>query len=147
MRFVLNLTAAALLLVACGQELSVEQQIIATLRNMENAAEQGAHFEFMGYLADTFSGQQDTMNRREFHRFMIFQINKNRRLQAHFLPISVQEAGIDMANAQFQILVTGGGGLLPERGQLFAVKTFWQRIDGDWMLIRADWQAVRLTDQ
>ena len=52
-----------------------------------------------------------------------------------------------MANAQFQILVTGGGGLLPERGQLFAVKTYWQRIDGDWMLIKADWQAVRLTDQ
>ena len=147
MRFVLNLSLVALLLVACGDELSTEQQIIATLRNMEYAAEEGEHFEFMGYLAESFSAQQDSMNRREFHRFMIFQINQNRRLQAQFFPIYVQEAGIDMATAQFQILVTGGGGLLPDRGQLFAVQTQWQRLDGDWLLSEANWEAVRLPER
>ena len=105
------------------------------------------HFEFMGYLAYTFSAQQGLMDRREFHRFMIFQINQNRRLQAQFFPIFVQEAGIDMATAQFQLLVTGGGGLLPDRGQLFEVKTQWQRMGGDWMLSKADWEAVRLIDR
>jgi hypothetical protein len=147
MRSVLQGSLLALLLVACGEELSVEQQIIATLRNMEAAAEQGEHFEFMGYLAESFSGQNGLMDRREFHRFMIFQINRNRRLHAQFFPIYVQEAGIEKATAQFKIVVTGGAGLLPDRGQLFAVKTQWQHTNGDWLLSVADWEAVQLPDQ
>ena len=45
-------------------------------------------------------------------------------------------------NRPEKILVTGGGGLLPERGQLFAVETHWRRIEGDWMLTEANWEAV-----
>lgn len=146
MRLVLSWVLCTLILAACGEELSVEQQIIATLRNMETAAEEGEHFEFIGYVADDFSGQQGTMDRREFHRFMIFQINQNRRLQAQFFPIFVQESGEDMASAHFRILVTGGAGLLPERGQLFEVETEWARSGGDWLLLAADWKPVQFTD-
>ena len=135
-----------LLLIACAETLSVEQQIIATLRNMEYAAEEGEHFEFMAYVADSFSGQQGSMDRRGFHRFMIFQINQNRRLQAQFFPIYVRETGENRASAHFRLLVTGGGGMLPDRGQLFAVETRWLRDGGDWMLANADWKAVQLAD-
>jgi hypothetical protein len=135
-----------LVLAACGREVSVEQQIIATLRTMEYAAEEGDHFEFMGYIADTFKRQQGSMDRRGFHRFMIFQINQHRRLQAQFFPIYVQETGEDSATASFRILVTGGGGLLPERGQVFEVETGWIRPDGDWLLDAADWKPVSLVD-
>ena len=146
MRFVSGLLIATLLVVACSEDLSVEQQIIATLRNMEYAAEQGEHFEFMDYLAESFSGQQGAMDRREFHRFMIFQINQNRRLQAQFFPIFVKEISENNATAHFRILVTGGGGLLPERGQLFEVNTGWIRPDSGWQLDSADWKAVQLVE-
>ena len=136
----------SLLLVACADKLSVDQQIIATLRNMEYAAEEGEHFEFMAYVADSFSAQQGSMDRRGFHRFMIFQINQNRRLQAQFFPIYVQETGENQASAHFRLLVTGGGGLLPDRGQLFAVETRWLREGGDWLLENAEWKAVQLPD-
>ncbi|MGA9572706.1 MAG: hypothetical protein WBS20_02030, partial [Lysobacterales bacterium] len=101
---------------------------------------------FMTYIADSFSGQLGSMDRREFHRFMIFQINQNRRLQAQFFPIFVSETGDDTASAYFKLLVTGGAGLLPESGQLFEVETQWVRDGGDWLLTGADWQAVRLPD-
>ena len=142
--FSLAILLPALLLVACADKLSVDQQIIATLRNMEYAAEEGEHFEFMSYLANSFSGQQGSMDRREFHRFMIFQINQNRRLQAQFFPIYVQETGENQASANFRLLVTGGGGLLPDRGQLFDVETRWLRAGNDWMLVKADWETVQL---
>jgi hypothetical protein len=146
MRTAIGVFLAALLVVACGEELSVDQQIIATIRNMEYAAEEGEHFKFISYVSDSFRAQQGTMDRREFHRFMIFQINQNRRLQAQFFPIYVQETGEDMASAHFRILVTGGGGLLPDRGQLFDVETHWLRDGSDWKLDKADWKAVRLPD-
>jgi len=144
MRTAISVFLAVSLLAACGEELSIDQQIIATLRKMEIAAEAGEHFEFISYVADSFSAQQGTMDRREFHRFMIFQINQNRRLQAQFFPIYVKETGEDMASAHFRILVTGGGGLLPDRGQLFDVETHWLRDGSDWKLEKADWKTVRL---
>jgi hypothetical protein len=134
------------LLAACDKELTVEQQIIATIRNMEYAAEEGFHLEFMGFIADTFEGQQGTMDRLEFHRFMIFQINQHRRLQAQLFPIYVEEISEDTAAANFKVLVTGGAGLLPDSGQLFEVDTVWLRDGGDWELNGADWEAVRLPD-
>ena len=146
MRTAISVFLAVLLLAACGEELSIDQQIIATIRNMETAAEEGEHFEFISYVTDSFRAQQGTMDRREFHRFMIFQINQNRRLQAQFFPIYVKETGEDMASAHFRILVTGGGGLLPDRGQLFDVETHWLRDGSDWKLDKADWKAVRLPD-
>jgi len=113
---------------------------------MEEAAEQGEHFEFMNHVADSFGGQQGSMDRREFHRFMIFQINQNRRLHAQFFPIYVRETGEERASAHFKILVTGGGGLLPDSGQLFEVETQWLLEGSDWKLDKADWEAVQLPD-
>ena len=146
MRLLLGAALAVLLLSACGEKLTVGQQIIATLRNMEVAAEQGQHLEFMTYVADSFGGQSGSMDRRAFHRFMLFQINQNRRLQAQFFPIYVTETGEDTASAHFRLLVTGGAGLLPDSGQLFEVETQWQRDGSDWVLNEADWQAVQLPD-
>ena len=146
MRPATSFVIAVLLLAACGDDLTVEQQVIATLRNMEYAAEEGQHLEFMTYVAESFGGQQGSMDRREFHRFMIFQINQNRRLQAQFFPIFVTETGEDTASAHFRILVTGGAGLLPESGQLFEVETSWLRDGGDWDLTEADWEPVHLPD-
>lgn len=142
MKFVIIVVLMGLLLVSCSEELSVEQQVIASLENMEQSAEEGRHLDFMAYVADDFKGQLGSMDRRDFHRFMIFQMNENRRLHAQFFPIHVKQTGAAEAAAQFNILVTGGAGLLPERGQLFKVDTHWRQDGGDWLLSRADWEPV-----
>jgi hypothetical protein len=135
-----------LLLTACSDKLSVEQHIIANLRNMETAAEQGEHFEFMDYVSESFNGQYGSLDRRGFHRFMIFQLNQNRRLHAQFFPIKVQEVSSNQASAQFSLLVTGGVGLLPDRGQFFNVKTQWLYINDEWLLDNAEWEVAQLPD-
>jgi len=146
MRLFFSIAVVFAALVSCGEKLTVEQQVIATLRDMESAAEEGRHLDFMANVADDFSARQGAMGRLEFHRFMIFQINQHRRLQAQFFPIFVTETGADSASAHFKLLVTGGAGLLPESGQLFDVETGWIRNGGDWLLSRADWEPVRLPD-
>jgi len=153
-RLIAVLLLTVILIEACGENLSTEQRIIANLEQMESAAEEGRHLDFMRYVSDDFGGQYGSMDRREFHRFMIFQINKNRRLHASFFPIHVREntssgdetTAATGASAQFRILVTGGAGLLPDRGQLFAVKTGWVMDDGDWLLVKADWETVQMSE-
>ena len=150
----LSLLAASLstlmLLAACGKEPTVEQQVIATLESMEAAAEEGRPFDFMGHVAKDFKGQQGGLERVGFQRFMLMQMNENRRMQATFFPIQVvgvpELAGEPKAKANFRLLVTGGSGLLPERGQLFDVKTDWVREGGDWLLYRADWEAAKISE-
>lgn len=146
MRFVFVTAFAILALASCAEKLTVEQQVIRTLKDMESAAEEGRHLDFMDYVADDFSARQGAMGRLEFHRFMIFQLNQHRRLQAQFFPIYVSETGDESASAHFRLLVTGGAGLLPDSGQLFEVETEWIRDGGDWLLGRADWEPVRLPD-
>ena len=76
-------------------------------------------------------------------------MREKRRLRAQLFPIYVQQKGglqpPTQASAQFNILVTGGAGLLPDSGQLFAVETDWILDGGDWLLIRADWESVDLS--
>ena len=57
-------------------------------------------------------------------------------------PVEVELRGDADAVARFNMLATGGsGGLLPERGQVYAVETGWRRVDGEWRLRSARWQA------
>jgi len=146
----LSILAMSLMLSACGKEPSVEQQIIASLESMEADAEEGRFMDFMKHIAKDFKGQQGALGRQDFQRFMMLQINENRRVHANFFPIQVigkpESVGEPEATATFRLLVTGGEGLLPERGQLFDVSTGWIRQGGQWLLLNADWEAAEFTE-
>ena len=139
-----------LLLSACGKAPTVQQQIVASLEAMETAAEEGRPLDLMGHVSKQFKGQQGGMQRADFQRYMLLQLNKNRRMYANFFPITVtvtpDVVGAPEATARFRLLVTGGNGLLPDQGRLFDVQTNWIREGGDWMLIGADWKVAQIAE-
>ena len=132
----------AVLLAACGPEGTVADQVRARIAAMESAGEAGERAAFMAFVADGFQAQDRSMTRDDFRRFMFFQFSQQRRIQAQLFPITVEERGPNLAAARFKALVTGGGGLIPDDGQLFDIETEWALEGGDWMLWRADWQPV-----
>ena len=134
------------ILSACGQQLTVEQQIIATIREMEARIEAGERRPFMDYISDDFSGQGGRMNREQVRALMIMQLNRYQRLQGQLFPIQVEDTGDDTASANFRALVTGGPNWIPENGQVFEFDTSWRKVDGDWRLIAADWDPVPLEE-
>ncbi|MDX1380582.1 MAG: nuclear transport factor 2 family protein [Xanthomonadales bacterium] len=129
----------AVLAAACGEEPTIEQQVIATIREMERHIEAGERRPFMDYVAEEFSGQHGSLNRDQLRALMIMQLNRYQRLQGQLFPIRVEETGEDTATAHFRALVTGGPNWWPESGQVFDFETHWRRIDGDWRLTAADW--------
>ena len=135
---------ALLLLSACGDEPTVEQQIIGVITEMEQLAEEGKRGAFMSRVAGDFSGQLGVLTRDEFRRFMIMQWNQNLKLHAQLFPIRVRKLGRGMAAANFKALITGGRGLIPERGQLYQIETTWKKDGDDWLLVSAKWDPVRL---
>jgi hypothetical protein len=130
------------LLAACGGELTVEQQVIVTIREMEARIEAGERRPFLAYVSEDFRGQGGSLNRDQLRALLIMQLNRYRRLQGQLLPIRVVETGEGEATADFRALVTGGPDWIPESGQLFEFKTRWRREDGAWRLIAADWEPV-----
>ncbi len=134
------------LLAGCGQELSVEQQIIATIREMEAHVEAGERRPFMAFIAEDFRGQNGSLNRDQLRALLVMQLNRYQQLQAQLMPIRVQETGPDTATAVFSALVTGGPGWLPESGQVFEFDTRWRKVDGDWLLVSADWDPATLEE-
>ena len=131
-------------LTGCEEELSVEQQIILTINEMETLAEAGERNKFMEHVAGEFNGQLGRMTKAEFNRFMIMQWNENQKLHAQLGPINVRELGPGTATAEFSGLITGGRGLLPERGQMLQFETSWILDDGEWLMETATWDPVRL---
>ena len=91
-----NLFAVSILLVllsACSQPLTLEQQIISTIRKMEEKIEAGERRPFMKHIAEDFTAQNGSMNRDQARALMIIQLNRYKRLQAQLFPIRVSSTG------------------------------------------------------
>jgi hypothetical protein len=137
---------AALVLLAvlpsCEQALTVDQQIIATILEIEKSIEAGERRAFLDHVSDDFSGQNGSMNRDQLRGYVILQMNRYRRLKGQLFPIDVEDQGDGRAAAWFRALVTGGAGWIPENGQMFEFETHWRLDDGEWLLESANWKPV-----
>jgi hypothetical protein len=140
------LAGLVVVLVACSQPLTVEQRVIAVIRQMEEKIEAGERRDFMTHIAEDFSGRDGRMNRDQVRALVVFQLRRFERLQAQLFPITVTETGPDRATAEFRALVTGGPGWIPERGQVYDFSTSWRLIDDEWLLDGADWEPVPLDE-
>lgn len=136
------LICALALAAGCDAELTVEQQVIATIREMEARIEAGERRPFMAHISEDFRGQGGSLNREQLRALLIMQLNQYQRLQGQLLPIQVEETGEDTATSRFRALVTGGPGWIPDSGQLFEFRTGWRRADGEWQVVSADWEPV-----
>ena len=126
-------------LASCSQPLTVEQRIIASIREMEAKIETGERRSFMEHIAEDFTGQGGALNRDQVRAIVIFQLNRHQRLQAQLFPIHVAESGENTATATFRALVTGGPNWIPESGQVFDFETHWRLVDDEWYLYKASW--------
>lgn len=132
------------LLAACAEPPTVEQQIIAVMRDMEQRLESAERRPFMNHVAGDFTAQDGAMNRDQFNAMVLYYIHRYKRLQAQLLPIRVNAIGDAAAEARFRVMLTGGERWVPDAGQLYEVKTTWRREEEDWLLVSARWDAVTL---
>ncbi len=131
-------------LTACDKPLTVEQRVIATIREMESTIEAGERRAFMAHIAEDFSGQQEVMTRDQVQAMVLFQLTRHKSLQVQLFPIRVTETGRGLASASFTALVTGGPNWIPEHGQLFEFDTRWLLVDNEWLLQSANWKPAVL---
>ena len=132
---------------ACDGPPSVTEQVKAAIAELEELGEAGERSAFLERLTEDFQGQGgpgNVFSRDEFGTFLALQWSQHRRISAQLFPIEVTELGPGLATAKFRVLLTGGAGLIPDSGQMYAVETSWQLEDGDWLLWRCSWTSTGL---
>lgn len=138
----LKLAAFAWIVGSCSQPLSVEQQVIAVIRDMEASIEAGERRPFIAQVDTDFIGQDTVMTRDQLNALILYQLNRHERVHVQFMPIQVTTSNPGEAEAHFDVLLSGGSGWLPDSGQLLKVVTGWRQVDGDWLLRTASWKPV-----
>jgi hypothetical protein len=140
----LSLAAVAWVAGSCSQPLSVEQQVITVIRDMEASIEAGERRPFIARVDSGFTGQDTVMTRDQLNAMVLYQLNRHERVHVQLLPIQVTPVNPGEAAAHFDVLLTGGAGWLPDSGQVLKVVTGWRLVDGDWLLQTASWKPVAI---
>lgn len=134
------LLAFVLLATGCTRP-APEQAVRAQLQALQAAIDARDAGAVEALLAEDFAGNEG-LDRRGAKRLAAGLFLRYRGVGATLGPVEVELRGDADAVARFNMLATGGsGGLLPERGQVYAVETGWRRVDGEWRLRSARWQA------
>ena len=115
-----------------------EQALRETIAAMEAAAEARDSSALVEHLAEDFAGP-DGMDRERFRRYLAVIWLRNRDVGVTLGPLEVELMG-ERATVSFTAAARGGAGLLPERADVYQVRTGWRLEGGDWKLISADWE-------
>ena len=133
------LWAALAFAAGCTRE-APEAALRATIDAMQVAAESRDADALAESVSEEFVGPNG-MDRDQFRRTMALAWLRDQQVGVQLGPLDVELVG-DRARVEFTAGTTGGAGWLPERGQLYRVKTAWQLEGGDWMLISASWEPA-----
>lgn len=126
------------LLSSCSRSPS-EALLRETIDAMHKAGEARDVSALMAHVAEDFSGQSASMDRRGLGAFLLAV-----RMRTEKLSITRTQTQITMndqsAQAEISFIVTDGRGLLPSQGQLVTAKTKWRFESGEWLLTTANWE-------
>ena len=107
---------------------------------MQHAAEARDPRQFMEHVASDFSGNQGSVDREGLHNLMRAIVLRNEKVGVTLGPIDVDVQG-NRATASLMATLTGGrGGLLPEHGAIYSIKSGWRRDGKDWICFAATWE-------
>lgn len=130
------------LLTGCGPPAPDQEQIDQRIDDMIQALADRNARAFMAPLADDFDAETWNMDPRGVRLLLNREMRSHERLRARVFDRSIELHGDDRATVDFQAIVTGGSGLIPERGRWYQVRTGWRKDGSDWMLISASWEAI-----
>ena len=138
----LSVAAISLSLVACGPAAPDEERVRGEIRGMAEALADGDVRGVLSPLADDFSGVTWNMDERGARLLLQRELRAHEQLRARVFDIDVEIRGQDRAMATFQVVLTGGSGMIPDTGRWYRVESGW-RLDGnDWKLVSAEWEPV-----
>lgn len=130
------LLTAALALAACARP-GPEQRLRESLQALQAAVEERDADALEGALAEDFIGPGG-LDRAGARRLAQASFLRYRHVGVSLGPADVRLRG-DRAEVSFTAALTGGSGRWPDAARLYAVRTGWREVEGEWRLVSAEW--------
>jgi len=137
---ILSVVVLALLLLCGCKHPAPEEALRRNIAEMQEAVSDRDAGALSDGIAPDFIGPNG-MGREDAGRLarVIFLRNKHVGVTLGPLDVAMREGG---ATVKFTAALTGGGGgLLPDNGQVYDVTTTWRQDGDEWVLLSADWTA------
>lgn len=93
-----------------------------------------------GHLSEEFIGPQG-MGRDDFRRMLAVVWLRDKAAGAAVGPLDVEVTG-DHARVAFTLAGRGGEGWMPDRAQVYRVRSAWRLERGEWRLLSAEWEPT-----
>ncbi|MGY6587259.1 MAG: hypothetical protein ACXIUB_03120 [Wenzhouxiangella sp.] len=129
-------------LAGCGPPPPDEEQIRQRIDDMTTALAEGNVRALMAPLADDFGTETWNMDPRAVRLLIQRELRASNRLRARVFDIDVVVHDNQRATVEFQAVLTGGSGLIPDRRGWYRFRTGWRKEDDEWLLISAAWEEV-----
>lgn len=129
----------ALVLAACARP-PAEQRLRETVAAMQTAVEAREPRDFLRHVSADFTGNAGQVDREGLHNLLRAVVLRNERIGVVLGPAEI-ELGGDRARLRLSVTLTGSaGGLIPERGAVYAIDSGWKQDGGEWRCISATWE-------
>lgn len=135
------LVVAALALAACARA-PAEQRLRDTVAAMQAAVEAREPRDFLRHVSADFTGNAGQVDREGLHNLLRAVVLRNERIGVVLGPADIELSG-DRARLRLRVTLTGSaGGLIPERGAVYAIDSGWKQEGDAWRCISASWEQV-----
>lgn len=134
------LVLAMLWLAGCGSPPPTEEAVGRAIKEMAQAIEERSTGAVISHLHEDLQVNESShgaLDLEQARRLLMATFFRHRNISVLLTNIQVTPDNLrdDLAEAQFNALVTGGsGGILPNQAQLYRINSQW-RHDGEWKLI------------
>lgn len=129
---------SGLLVSGCAEKQSDEDLIQAQIQILQDAIETHDRGLFMDVIDAQYRDQLNN-DRQSLQRMLMgfFFRYKDISVYVSATQISVQQI---RADAQSQVVVTGGRNLLPEKARHYQVHSCWKKVSDEWLLSCLEWE-------
>ncbi len=118
-----------------------EEAILKNIESMQQAVEDGVPRKAVEFLDDEFTGNRgvDKMGLRRILIAALFR-HANIRINITRMDISVNPRDPFLATMNCVAIFSGADNLLPQDGRIYQISGEWQYKNGEWLLMRANWE-------
>lgn len=139
---ILLLSVACLSVAGCAPSEPDEDRIRNAVESMARAVEEGEPGPFLERVADDFTGDGGRWDRQRVRQYILARtLQSGDRPEIGLDGIEVELFG-DRARATVDARISDAGEWLPQRGARYRFETGWRLDDGEWRIIRADWERL-----
>lgn len=126
------------LMPGCAQKKTDEVLIQGQIKLLQEAIETHDRGNFMAIIDPEYSDQINS-DRQSLQRMLLgfFLRYKDISVYVSATQINIQQI---RADAQSQVVLTGGKHLIPDNARHYQVHSCWKKVSGEWLLSCLEWQ-------